>query len=493
MLGNIGQGLLLLTSVTNFICINVGLFLGIIFGALPGLTVTLAIALFLPFTFNLNSVSGILMLLGIYCGGTYGGSISAILLRTPGTPSAAATAIDGYELAQKGHPKKALLMALTASAIAGLISAFILLFAGPQIAKATLFFGSAEFATLAIFGLSIVASLCSENLPKGLISVSLGLFVSTIGIDSFEGTYRFVFDNYHLYGGIELIPALIGLFAIPEILKKGKTTTEGSSGQLKLRKDDRLSLKEVKDNLKVIVQSSLIGTVIGAIPGTGGGIAAFISYDQAKKSSTHPEEFGKGCLTGVAAPEAGNNGVTGATLIPLLALGIPGDASVAVLLGAFMMHGLIPGASLFTDYGPIVYALMTGLIVTNIFMWIQGRVLIKYFAMLTVKVPERVLTPILLFLCVAGTYSLNNTMYDIYIIVLFGAIAYTLSKFGYSIIPLLLGIILGPTLEQNMRRALTISNGSLSIFVTRPISVGFIVITFLSIVLPLLQKKKQTK
>jgi putative tricarboxylic transport membrane protein len=490
MLEYLASGLETLLSLSNFLFINVGILIGIIFGALPGLTVALAIVLFLPFTFGLSAVNGILMLLGIYCAGTYGGSISAILIKTPGTPSSAATIIDGYPLAQKGHPRKALLMALTASAISGFISALILLIAGPQLAKATLFFGPAEYTALAVFGLSIVASLCSENLLKGIIAGSLGLFISTLGIDFFDGTYRFTFGNYNLFGGIELVPALIGLFAISEILAKGGTPLHevAAKRNIRLESSDRLSFEEVYKNLGTIVRSSLIGTVIGAVPGTGGGIAAFFSYNEAKRTSKNRDEFGKGSLTGIAAPEAGNNGVTGATLIPLLTLGIPGDGAVAILLGAFMMHGLLPGPSLFTEHGSIIYAVMLGLLVVNVFLWIQGRLLIKYFAMITVKAPEAVLTPILIFLCSAGAFSLNGTMFNVYIILVFGIIAYLLTKFGYPIIPLLLGLILGPTLEQNLRRALIISEGSLGIFFTRPISVFFIVITVLSVGFSLYQK-----
>ena len=479
-----------LVTFSNFLFINAGLLIGIIFGAIPGLTVALAIVLFLPFTFSLDPVSGILLLLGIYCGGTYGGSISAILIKTPGTPSAAATILDGYPLAQKGHPRKALLMALTASAISGFISAIILLLAGPQIAKATLLFGPAEYAALAIFGLSIVASLLSHELNKGIISAAVGLFIATIGIDTFEGTYRFTFGNYRLFGGIELIPALIGLFAVSEILAKATKNyrDEKKKTVVKLDSADKLHPHEVKENLLTIIKSSLIGTVIGAIPGTGGGIAAFFSYNEARRTSKEPETFGTGSLTGIAAPEAGNNGVTGATLIPLLTLGIPGDGAVAILLGAFMMHGLLPGPSLFVEYRDITYAILLGLPIVNILLWIQGRSLIKYFAMITMKIPEVVLMPILLFLCAAGAYSLAGTMFNVYIILIFGGISYVMQRFGYSTIPLLLGIILGPTLEQNLRRALTISEGSLSIFVTRPISLFFLIITVLSVGATLYQK-----
>lgn len=466
----------------NLIFMNLGLLVGIVFGSIPGLTVMVAIVLFLPLTFGMDAITGILMLLGIYCGGTYGGSISAILINTPGTPAAAATILDGYPLAKMGKAKKALLMALVASTIAGVISALILLVAAPQIARITMYFGPAEYFTLAIFGLSIIASVSSKNIFSGLITGSLGVFISMIGLDPVSGIMRFTFGSIRLASGVELISALIGLFAFSEALVKLTRGDEihSANGKVQLDQHDKLTINEVKKSFGTIVRSSLIGTVIGSIPGTGGGIAAFLSYDQAKRQSKNPDNYGKGELNGVAAAEAGNNGVTGATLIPLFTLGVPGDGATAVLLGAIMMHGLIPGPRLFTENGDIIYSIMVGLIVINFFMLIQGRLLSTIFAKVS-KVPEALLLPIIVVVCVAGSYALGSNMYNVYVAIVFGVIAYILLKFDISPVPLLLGIILGPLAEKNLIRALTISEGSMSIFVTRPISVFFIVLTLIGI------------
>src|SRR5690625_518873 len=283
MLEYIYEGIKSLSTINNLIFMNVGVFLGIVFGAIPGLGVMLAIVLLLPITFGLDSVTGIVMLLGIYCGGTYGGSISAMLLNTPGTPASAATLIDGYPLFTQGKAKKALYMAVIASTISGIVSALVLLFAAPQLAKVTLLFGPAEYFTLAVFGLSIIASVSGKNILKGLIAGALGVFISTIGLDSGSGIFRFTFNNINLAGGIELVPALIGLFAISEVLTKLNQKEQNLESYTKLTNKDRLKFGEIKKSIKTIFRSSFIGTAIGALPRAGGGIAAFISHDQAKQ------------------------------------------------------------------------------------------------------------------------------------------------------------------------------------------------------------------
>ncbi len=495
MFGNIVDGLGALLTLDSFLFMILGVFLGIIFGAIPGLGVMLAIVIFLPLTFGMNPIAGILLLLGIYCGGTYGGSISAILINTPGTPASAATLLDGYPLSQKGQAKKALLMALYASVIGGIISALILLLAAPQLAKVTMFFGPAEYFMLAVFGLSIIASVSGDNVIKGLIAGCLGIFISTIGMDISSGTFRFAFGNINLANGITLVPALIGLFAFSEVLSKinnkGEVKQTSTNEEVAL-KGEGLKPKEMKRSLGTIFRSSIVGTIIGIIPGTGGGIASFISHDLAKRKSKNPENYGKGELDGVAAAESGNNGVTGATLIPLLTLGIPGDGAAAVLLGAFMLNGLLPGTSLFTEHSTTIYAVMVGLVVVNIIMLVQGRFLINVFAKLA-KLPISILVPFLILTCTAGAYAETNTIFNVYIAVTFGLLAYFLMKLGFSPVPLLLGIILGPIAEANLRRALIISDESFSIFLTRPISVFFIALTILSIVLAVMNARKANK
>ncbi|HZG85410.1 tripartite tricarboxylate transporter permease [Paenibacillus sp.] len=492
MIENIINGSGALFTLDTILFMLLGVFLGIIFGAIPGLGVMLAIVIFLPMTFGVNPIAGILMLLGIYCGGTYGGSISAILINTPGTPSSAATLLDGFPLSQQGKSKKALLMALYASVIAGVISAMLLLVAAPQLAKITMFFGPAEYFMLAVFGLSIIASVSGDNVFRGLIAGCLGVFISTIGMDTASGVFRFTFGNINLAGGITLVPALIGLFAFSEILAKINDKDNSVSGKQMAFTGEGLKGSELTRSMGTIFRSSIVGTIIGIIPGTGGGIASFISHDMAKRKSKNPENYGKGELDGVAAAEAGNNGVTGATLIPLLTLGIPGDGAAAVLLGAFMLNGLLPGTSLFTEHATTIYAVMVGLIVVNIIMLLQGRLLINFFAKIA-NVPVTILIPFLILTCTAGAFAETTSVFSVYIAVVFGIFAYFLIKLGFSPVPLLLGIILGPIAESNLGRALIISEGSLAIFVTRPISAAFILLTLLSIFLAVHAARKDKK
>lgn len=476
------QGLAILLNWQILLAIPIGLALGIIVGAIPGLTSDLGIILCIPLTYTLQPTVAILVLLAIYVGGTYGGSITAILINTPGTSANAASLFDGYPMAQKGEAFKALSMALFASTIGGLISAFVLLFAAPPIAKVTLMFGPAEYLSLAIFGLSVIAGVSNENILKGLIGACIGIFVSTIGLDVISGTVRFTFGNVQLRRGIDLIIALIGLFAISEILMKAKYNpkTDHKIVDAASITGNKVTKEEYKRVRKPIAIGTIIGTIIGATPGTGGGLAAFISYNQVKQSSKHPETFGKGEIQGVAASESANNAACGGTMIPMLTLGVPGDGATAILMGAFMVHGLVPGPMLFKEQGPILYAIMLGLIVVNISLWFFGNIFTRFYAHIT-RIPFELLACIVLTFCAAGAYSTNNNIYDVYYIFIFGVIAYYLRLMNFQLVPILLGIVLGPLAEMNFRRALILSDGSYSIFVTRPISLAFLLIAAASI------------
>ena len=463
------QGLSELLVLQNFILIPIGIMLGIIVGAIPGLTSDLGIILCIPLTYGMEPTSAILTCLALYCGGTYGGSITAILINTPGTSANAATLFDGYPMTKNGEAYKALSMAVYASTIGGIFSALVLLFAAPQIAKVTLKFGPPEYLALAVFGLSIISGVSNKSIFKGLIGACLGIFVATIGMDNISGTWRFVFDNINLTSGIPLIIALIGLFAISEILIKSTYNPKTDAASLKdfsLEKQ-KISKAEFKRCLKPIGIGSFIGTIVGATPGTGGGLAAFISYDQAKKVSRRAFNFGKGEIEGVAASESANNGATGATLIPLLTLGVPGDGATAILLGALMVHGMVPGPSLFVEQGHIMYAIMLGLLVVNVCMFILAKTFTRFYARIS-TVPYELLSTIVVTFCAAGAYSTNNTVFDVYIIIAFGILAYFLRRLDFQLVPILLGIVLGPLAETNFRRSLVMSDGSLSIFVTRP-------------------------
>jgi len=479
---NFIKSLIVLFNLEIFISINIGVFVGIIFGAIPGLTGILGIVLLLPLTFDMSPTSALLMLLGIYCGGCYGGSISAILLGIPGTNEATATMLDGYPMAKKGKANKALNTSLIASTIGGLISAFALLFIAPPISKFAINFGPPEYFTLAVVGLSVIAQVSGHSLCKGIIMGLIGCLISTVGLDPLSGTQRFVFGNINLISGLGLLPILLGLFVIPNVLNKilDKSFLEKYKINVKIDFSDKLRISEIKQCMATVLKSSGIGILIGSIPGPGSAIAAFISYNEAKISSKHPEEFGHGVLEGIAAPESANNAVTAASLIPLLTLGVPGSAAAAVLLGALTMHGLIPGPSLFKEQGTIIYAMMIGLIFVNLFMFVQGKLLIKYFAKIT-TVSQKLLIPILLLLSITGAFAYKESLFDIKVLLVAGFVSYVLNKLEFPAVPLLLGMILGPIAELSFKQSLVMSEGSWLIFITRPISLFFIVIMILTL------------
>ena len=474
-----------LFTLQNLLILNLGLATGIIIGSLPGLTATMGVALLLPLTFGLDSVPGMLLLLGVYCGGIYGGSITGILIKTPGTPSAAATVLDGYPMAEKGEASRALDMALIASVIGGLFSAFVLMFIAPIIAQFALKFGPIEYFAIAVFGLTIISGISGDSVIKGLIMGLLGLLVTTIGLDPVGGIDRFTFDIIQLASGINIIPAMIGLFAIAEIIRKAKTVNMPVDEAIKFQKK-KLPFKEVLLYWKTLLRSSMIGTFIGAIPGTGSAIASFISYNEAKRNSKDPASFGKGNIEGIAASECANNAVTGAALIPLLTLGIPGDPTTAILIGALIMQGIIAGPLLFVEERQWVYSIMIGLVLLNIFMLIQGKLFIKAFANV-VKVPTKILLPILIVLCVIGSFAVHNTVFDVLLMLVFGLIGYVLLKLDFPLTPMVIAIVLGPLAENNMRRALIMSQGDFRIFFTKPISAIFLTISILVILVPMIR------
>lgn len=481
-----------LFTIENFIYMNIGLFVGIIFGSIPGLNGNLAITILLPFTFTLGPVSALLMLTAIFFGSNFGGSISAILINTPGTNAAAATLMDGYPMAKKGSPGKALDMALVASTFGGLFSALCLLFFAPQISKVALKFGPPEYFALAIFGLSIIASVSGKSIIKGIISGSLGILIAMVGIDNISGVTRFIFGNVNMYSGIKMLAVLLGVYAIAQMITRiNKTEEVGIGSKLKEKNPkDRLSLKEIKSTLITMVKSSSIGAAIGAIPGTGGAIASYIAYNEAKRCAKPGEKFGEGEIKGVAAPESANNGATAATLIPLLTLGIPGDVVAATLLGAFTMQGLIVGPKLFSESGPVVYAILFGCVITQIFMFVQGRYLLPMFVKIT-NVPQDLLTAILVVVCCTGAFAIANSTTDLYVMLIFGVIAYYMEKVGLPPVPIVLGMVLGPIAEGNLRNSLVMSEGSWLIFIQRPICLAFIVLTFILVFLLKKGEKKQ--
>jgi len=466
----------LLFTLENILWINIGVFIGSVFAAIPGLSVILCVILFLPVTYSMTAIPGMMFLLGIYCAGGYGGSVSAILINTPGTPHAAATMLDGHPLSEQGRTKVALKIALYASTFGGIFSALMLLFLGPQVAKVAAQLGTAEYFMVCVFGLTIIAGVSGKSMIKGLISACLGLLISCVGSDPMTSYDRFTFGISRLYLGLDLAICLIGLFALVEIMAKAERRLDRLNLDTTQIKDDGVITKaEYKRMARPVLISSIIGVLVGIIPGTGASEASWFSYNTAKNMSKHPEEFGHGSVEGVAAAESANNAVTGATLIPLLTLGIPGDGTVAIMLSALMINGLNPGLSLFTTQGDIMYAIMLGLILVNIFMCLQGKFLTTLFAKV-VSIPQEILTPIIVIFCFAGAYSVNGNYFDVGVALIFGILSWVLRKLELPPVPILLGLVLGSMTETNFRRALLISNGNPGIFFSSVYCIIFLVL-----------------
>jgi len=479
MLEDIQQGLQLIASFDNILALFGGMLGGVIIGALPGLTGVMAVTLALPFTFYMPAITSLMLLLGIYKGAMYGGSISAILIRTPGTAAAACTAIDGYPLAQQGKAGQALYMALYASCFADVISNIALIFCAGMIASFALRFGPAEFFSLICFSLSIVAGLSGGSLFKGLLSACFGLLLATVGMDLVFGTERLAFNNINLMAGFSFIPLLIGLFAIPEIMKATNHKIKHAVAPANIG-SERVPFSEFKRCFPSILRGSFIGVILGAIPGIGGAPAAYLSYSEAQRTSKTPEKFGKGELEGVAAAEAGNSGVCGATLIPLLSLGVPGDIVTAVMLGAFMMHNITPGPLLFIEHAPLVYALYMGIILSSFFLFVSGMLCIRSVSQIT-KAPKAVLFPAILIICLFGAYSINNSSFDILVLICMGIVGCYMVRNHIAEAPFLVAFILGPLFEDNLRRSLLLSHGDPAILWSTPICWFFIALTILSV------------
>lgn len=466
--------------------------LGILFGILPGLTATMGVALLIPLTFGMPADIAFSALLGMYLGAVYAGTITAILIATPGTPAAAAALLEGPALTKKGLSGIAITMTTVASFVGGIFSCVVLIVVAPQLAKVALSFGPPEYFAIAVFGLGIVASLSSGALLKGLVATALGVLLATVGMDPISGSIRATFGFPELLSGISLTSSLVGLFAISQVMLKleqivrnrNKTPIKRAASISKnpenseKKETENLTIKDVVSNTFNFIRSSIIGTFIGIIPATGSGTASYLAYNEARRFSKHKEKFGTGYLPGLAATESANNAVTGGALIPLLTLGIPGDVVTAVLLGGILLQGVTPGPLLFTNNPEIVNSIYVLLIISNIFMLLIGLFFAKSFAKI-IKIPEYYLTPMIVVLCFLGAYGVNNSHFDIYIMLLFGFIGYLMEKFRYPLAPLLLGFILSSLIEENFRKSLIISQDNLWIFFERPISFVFLSVTIL--------------
>lgn len=447
--------------------IFLGVASGIGIGCLPGLTATMGVALVLPLTFGMEAAPGMLLLIGVYVGAIYGGSIAAILIRTPGTPAAAATVFDGYEFAKRGEAGRALGISTLSSFTGGVISCIVLTLLSPQLAKVALEFSSPEFFLLAVFGLCVIATISGDSLAKGILCGAMGILLSCIGIDGITGYMRFTYGSTNLLSGISYIPVMIGLFAMSQAFEGVETIYEKGEESKKVT-----NILPKREDLAAILKTAplfgLIGTFIGIIPGAGGDIGAFVSYGQAKNMSKYPERFGTGIAEGVAAPEAANNGVTGGALIPMLTLGVPGDAVAAIMIGALTIQGLQPGPLLFREHAELVYTVFGGMFVANCSMVILGLIGIRFFTRV-LSIPKAILVPCIFMLCVVGSYAMANNIFDVGVMLLFGIVGYFLNKVHISSSPAVLGLILGPMAESHFRRALLMSRGSYKCFFATPI------------------------
>ena len=448
-----------------------GIVLGLIIGILPGLGPPIAIALALPFTFYLDPVPSLILLLGIYSAAVYGGSISAIAVGIPGTGAAIATVEDGHKMFKAGRGGEALGLSLTGSIIGGLVSVVCLAFISPLLAKLAIKFGPREYLAISVFGLVVVVRVAGQSLAKGLLAGGLGIFLTTWGLDELNGTERYTFGSYHLYDGLPLVPFLVGIFAMSEVLigaERALQKIEFSQASLTAKLPGWKTLGKLKE---LIFRSSIIGTVIGIIPGEGAAVGAFFAYSEAKRRSKEPEKFGTGIPEGVVAPETANNATVGGALVPTLTLGVPGSPAAAVLLGAFLIQGLAPGPRLFSERPDLMYSIFIGLFLINILMMFIGLVAIRFAARL-IMVPTAVIVPTVMLLSFVGIYSVSNSLFNVGVLIAAGILGYVVRKLGYSIAPLSIGFVLGPILENSLRQSLTIADGSAAEFFNTPIGLS---------------------
>lgn len=485
MFENIIAGFAMYWNFNNIFANILGLSIGVMVGAIPGLGATIALAITIPMTFKLNPVTAMVFLTTLYAGSNYGGSITAILINTPGTASAAATSLDGYPLTKKGKAGKALFMALYSSIFGHIMGVLSLFLFFPILGEWAIHFTSPEITLLIIMALIIIASVSGESLVKGLIAALFGMAFSLVGLDPIVGTRRFTFGVFELDGGIDLVAGLIGIFALTEIFLQAEQLIIGYDSYVIVHsnnpEDLKVSFREMLEQKTNLIRSSLIGIFVGLLPGIGESTAAFFSYGLAKNASKHPETFGNGNIEGVCAAETANNAVLGAALIPLLTLGIPGSIPAAVLFGALLIHGLIPGPELFVKQGQDIYAIIVGLFFCGALMFLVGYIAIK-IGHLTAKLKASKLFPIVLILCVVGSYASKNSIFDLKIMYIMGLFGYLMVKGGFKLSPFVIAFVLCEKFEVNLRRSLLISGGLFDIFLKRPICVALIIINVLFLV-----------
>ncbi|MCR4601636.1 MAG: tripartite tricarboxylate transporter permease [Clostridia bacterium] len=470
--------------------VALGVFMGIYIGAIPGLSATMAVSLLVSFTYGWSTNTALALMVGIYCGVVYGGSRSAILLNIPGAPAAVATALDGYPLAKKGMAGKAIGITTVASVIGGFVGVLFLAVFAPLVSSFAIKFSPRDYLLLAFMGLMMVGSLGGRSISKGMLSAVLGVSLGMVGLDAMTATPRFTFGNVYLMSGINYVVAMIGLFGVSEVL----TQLLDKDGKVIRQKLDRIvpDFRDVAKHLPLTIRSSVIGTVIGALPGAGGDLAALITYDQAKRTVKNPEvPFGQGAMEGLIAPESANNACIGGAFIPMLTLGIPGDSVTAILIGALTIHGLQPGPTMMSGTPDLFYYIIGALLLANVFLLIFGLTGVKIFTKI-VEIPKGILLPSIIILSVIGVYSINNSLYDIFWMVGFGVLGYFMKRYEYPVAPAVLGIILASLIEKNFRRAVIMDGDIFNMLlsmVTHPISLVLILI----IVFMLVSQQRKVK
>jgi len=484
---NLLNGLSILVGFQPILIITIGVIAGILGGAIPGISPSMAVALFLPFTFNMSPTMALVLLVAIYTAANFGGSITAVTINSPGTPSAVVTSFDGYPLSQQGKTGTALGVALVSSVFGGLLGTVILILFSVPLAKVALSFWPQEYFMLALMGMTTVATLGGANWKKAMVAVLFGLLINTMGLDPITGTMRYTFGVIYLFDGFSFIPILIGLFALSEVFSKIELFRPGAEIKANVTVS---GWPRVRDYWKLkfsIIRSAILGTLIGIFPGAGGTIASFIAYDMEKRLSKTPEMFGKGSSQGVAAAEASNSSSVGGALVPLLALGIPGSATAAVLIGALMMHDLAPGPELFTKNPEIVYGLFASMFIANAVMLVIGLAGGRLWAKVT-EIPQNILQPLILAFSVIGSFAVKYSLFDVWTCLGFGVVGWLLKRFGFPLAPVVLGIVLGRIAEINFRQAMML--GGPSMFFTRPISLVLFLISVASLLVPFFQARK---
>ncbi len=491
----LGIGLINIFDPLNFSMIITGLIIGVLAGALPGITMLNAIVLVLPFTYLMGIVPSLLLMTSVYCGGVFGGSITGILFNIPGDPMNVPTTWEGYKLNKKGFVSKALGMAIMCSAVGGFLSALIMTFVSPPFAKVALSFSSCEYFAVVFLGLVSVVVIGTRSIGSALISLFIGMFLATIGIDDIYGAVRFTFGSRIMETGINFTTVLIGLFAIGEVLEQLSLKAKGEGETIRTRPKTSLPrFGELWGLRHTILRGLGIGTIIGAIPGTGATVASFVSYGVEKQVSKTPEKFGTGVWEGLAASETAINGSTGGAMIPLLTLGIPGSGATAVMMGAFLLHGIQPGPLLFNKAPEAVYTIFVGMLVCNLIMILAGLITAKFFAEL-MRVPEHILCAFIVSFCLLGAFALRNDLADVWFMALFGILGYFMRRYNLPIPPLILGLILGPLAESYFLTTLIGVGNDFTIFFRRPVSASLMIISIGLLLLPAIRRigQKSTK